>query len=706
VNVARNLQPRTRAAIILSVVVVGLLVAVQLTRTDLVAPGVDLGPNTTILAVAMLIALVIGCLIVDRMPSNPVGWILVLLGLFGLFSELVGEYAIYALFRDPGSLPLGPEAAWLYSWVWVGIVGLIPPLLLYFPNGALPSRRWKVVLWADAGFATLFFVDALFLWSERGPVFLDVGEVTLGEPSPLQTAVSFLGIGLLVFVLAGCAWGMVHRYRRADGVERHQLKWLAFASVYYALAILTTYMIFSAKVPVLNLLTNFSIASLPAAIGVAVFKYRLYDIDVVINKALVYGSLAAFITAIYVGIVVGVGTLIGAGDDPNLGLSIVATALIAVAFQPFKSRVQRLANRLVYGKRSTPYEVLAEFSTKMSGSYAQDELLSQMASTLAEGTGAASAHVWVKIGDQIRLAASYHRGSAHTEEEDAHEPVTLEGGDLKIPDSDHVVRVSHKGELLGALAITKRAGEAVTPVEEKLMNDLAAQAGVVLRNARLNVELLLRLEELRASRQRLVAAANQARRRLERDLHDGAQQQLVALKVKLSLAQRLTTQEKVKVFLTQLQAEADDALQTLRDLARGIYPPLLADKGLPMALTAQANKTSLDVEVRAEGVGRYPQEVEAAVYFCCLEALQNVAKYAGPCEVVITLADSGGNLSFEVKDDGCGFDSADSKRGHGLQNMSDRVDALGGEISVSSSPGAGTTVTGRIPVHSLEPATA
>jgi signal transduction histidine kinase len=706
VSVARNLQPRTRAAVLLSVVVVAFLVVLQLTRRDLVTPGVDLGPNTTILALAMLVALVIGCLIVDRMPSNPVGWILVLLGLFGMISELAGEYAIYALFREPGSLPLGAEAAWLYSWVWVGIVGLIPPLLLYFPNGSLPSRRWKVVLWADAGFALLFFVDALFLWPHRGPVFLDVDEVTLGTPTPLQEAVSYFGIGLLFFVLAGCAWGMVHRYRRADGVERHQLKWLAFASVYYALAILTTYVIFSAKVPVLNLLTNFSIASLPVAIGIAVFKYRLYDIDVVINKALVYGALAAFITAIYVGIVVGVGTLIGAGDDPNLGLSIVATALIAVAFQPFKSRVQRLANRLVYGKRSTPYEVLAEFSTKMSGSYAQDELLSQMASTLAEGTGAASAHVWVKIGEQIRLAASFHRGTAHSEQEDAHEPVTLEDGALLIPDSDHVVRVSHKGELLGALAITKRAGEAVTPVEEKLMNDLAAQAGVVLRNARLNEELLLRLEELRASRQRLVAAANQARRRLERDLHDGAQQQLVALKVKLSLAQRLTTQEKVKVFLTQLQAEADDALQTLRDLARGIYPPLLADKGLPMALTAQANKTSLDVEVRAEGVGRYPQEVEAAVYFCCLEALQNVAKYAGPCEVVITLTDAGGNLSFEVKDDGCGFDSAGSKRGHGLQNMSDRVDALGGEISVSSSPGAGTTVTGRIPVHSLEPATA
>ncbi len=155
----------------------------------------------------MLVALVIGCLIVDRMPSNPVGWMLVLLGLFGMISELVGEYAIYALLREPGSLPLGPEAAWLYSWVWVGIVGLIPPLLLYFPNGALPSRRWKVVLWADAGFALLFFVDALILWPLRGPVFLNVDEMTLEGAEPAADGLTFLGIGLLLFVLAGLRLG-------------------------------------------------------------------------------------------------------------------------------------------------------------------------------------------------------------------------------------------------------------------------------------------------------------------------------------------------------------------------------------------------------------------------------------------------------------------------------------------------------------------
>jgi signal transduction histidine kinase len=266
-----------------------------------------------------------------------------------------------------------------------------------------------------------------------------------------------------------------------------------------------------------------------------------------------------------------------------------------------------------------------------------------------------------------------------------------------------VVDVVHRGELLGALSITKRSGEAITVVEGKLLSDLASQAGVVLRNVRLTEELLQRLEELKASRQRLVGAQDQERRRLERDLHDGAQQQLVALKVKLSLAERFSTEEKVKQFLTQLQAEADDTLQTLRDLARGIYPPLLADKGLPAALLAQANKSPLDVQVAADGVGRYPENVEAAVYFCCLEALQNCAKYAGGGHVWIRLSVGDGHLTFEVADDGPGFDPADRGSGHGIQNMLDRMDALEGYLTVTSQMGAGTTVRGGVPVSAVEP---
>jgi signal transduction histidine kinase len=373
---------------------------------------------------------------------------------------------------------------------------------------------------------------------------------------------------------------------------------------------------------------------------------------------------------------------VGAGDRPNLGLSIAATAVVAVAFQPVRSRVQHLANRLVYGKRATPYEVLSEFSSRVAGVYATEELLGRMARLLADGTGARSATVWLRVGPEMRPAATWPEGTSPEQ-------------------ADRRVEVSHRGEVLGALSVAKRPGESLSSVESKLLSDLASQAGVVLRNVRLTEELLARLEELAASRKRLVAAQDEERRRIERNLHDGAQQQLVALKVRLSLVERISSEEKVKAMLADLAAEADGALQTLRDLARGIYPPLLEQRGLAEALSAQAAKATVPVGVEAEGLGRYPREVEAAVYFCCLEALNNAGKYAGASQVVVRLRHRGGELSFEVQDDGAGFD-ASAPRGSGLTNMADRMAAIGGEIEVISAPGSGTTVRGRVPV--AEPA--
>jgi signal transduction histidine kinase len=229
----------------------------------------------------------------------------------------------------------------------------------------------------------------------------------------------------------------------------------------------------------------------------------------------------------------------------------------------------------------------------------------------------------------------------------------------------------------------------VSPSDEKLVEDLASQAGLVLRNVRL-------IEELRASRQRLVAAQDEERRRLERNLHDGAQQQLVALSVKLRLAEQLAERDPARstAMLAELRDDTNDALDNLRDLARGIYPPLLADKGLAEALRGQARKAAVPVEVDPDGVGRYPQEIEAAVYFCCLEALQNVAKYARASTVTVRLGTENGDLTFEVSDDGDGFDPVTTPRGAGMQNMADRLEALGGRLRVRSAPGTGTTISG------------
>ena len=267
-----------------------------------------------------------------------------------------------------------------------------------------------------------------------------------------------------------------------------------------------------------------------------------------------------------------------------------------------------------------------------------------------------------------------------------------------IAGADRVALVHYQGETLGALSASKRPGENLTPVEGKLMSDLAAQAGLVLRNIGLTEQLRARLAELQASRLRIVAAADDQRRRIERNIHDGAQQQLLAIAAKLAAAESVAgrDEERERALVAQLKTETSEALGTLRELARGIYPPLLADQGLTAAVTTQASKAPRPVEVNAGGLGRYPAEIETAIYFCCLEALQNAARHAPASAVRVSLAEDRGQVMFTVTDDGPGFDPAAVAAGSGLRNMSDRLAALGGSCQVDSYPGRGTTVAGRI----------
>ncbi|HET9442998.1 MAG TPA: sensor histidine kinase [Acidimicrobiales bacterium] len=441
-------------------------------------------------------------------------------------------------------------------------------------------------------------------------------------------------------------------------------------------------------------------AVIPVALFAGILRYRLWDVDRFISRTLVYSGLAGFVSAVYVAVVVGIGSLFGDAQTENIGLSIVATGIVAIAFQPVKERVQKFANRLVYGQRATPYEVLSEFSERVAETPATDELLARMARILAEGTGTRRADVWVRVGGELRPAASWPAGAEPLA------PLLITGDDIPwIDNVTSAVPVRHHGELFGALSVTKPANEALTPTEEKLLGDLGRQAGLVLRNVQLTADLLARLEELRASRQRVLSAQDEARRRLERNLHDGAQQQLVALKVQLSLAEGMLEDvgepgEPVLEMVRMIKAQMGEALENLRDLARGIYPPLLAAEGLGRALRSQAAKVSgVSVEVEADGIGRYDQDAEAAVYFCTLEALQNISKYAGATEVEIRLCEADGHLTFEVSDNGCGFDLERVGKGAGTQNMADRLEALDGELEIRSAPGQGTTVVGRLPLR-------
>jgi signal transduction histidine kinase len=522
-----------------------------------------------------------------------------------------------------------------------------------------------------------------------------VSPVRLIPDSLAGPVVNAVQTAFIPLSLAAAA-GLAVRYRRATPDVRHQIKWVAFVSLLTGVALLIAGLLFGNPLGALLAVGPL----IPVAAGIAIFKYRLYDIDVVISKTIVYGSLAALITLVYVVIVAGIGSLgpgfLRTGSRPGLGLSIVATAVVAVAFQPVRERVQRLANRLVFGRRATPYEALSEFAGRMGGTYAADDVLPRMAQILAEGTGASGAVVWLKDGDGLVAGASWPAGAGPPQRL---APVVLAGeAPPAIAGAGRVALVPYQGETLGALSVSKRPGESLTPVEGKLMSDLAAQAGLVLHNIGLTGQLRARLAELQASRLRIVTAQDEQRRRIERDIHDGAQRQLLAIADALAVTQSLAGQdeERERSLIAQLKAETSGALETLRELARGVYPPLLADQGLAAAVRAQASKAPGPVEVSTDGVGRYPPEIETAIYFCCVEALQNAARHAPGSAVRVSLAGCGAEVVFTVADDGPGFEPATAADGAGLRNMGDRLAALGGSCRVDSSPGHGTTVAGRI----------
>ena len=418
----------------------------------------------------------------------------------------------------------------------------------------------------------------------------------------------------------------------------------------------------------------------PVAIGYAILRRRLFDIDLVVKKTVAYSLVAVALTGLYLA-VLAVATL------GNVSRLLVGLLLLVVTFRPVLRAARSIADRVVYGRRATPYEVMSEFSERMSETYSTDDVLPRMAAVLQGATGAEAADVWLRVGRELRPSASSPNGGR------PRVPVPSIDDTMPAMPGDLAAEVRQQGELLGALAVTMPANDPLDPARERLVRDLAAQAGPVLRNVRL-------IEELRASRQRMVAAQDEERRKLERNIHDGAQQQLVALSVRTRLADSMVDRDPAKAheMLAQIQTDTNDALETLRDLARGIYPPLLADKGLTAALQAQARKTTLPIHIEADGVDRYPADVEATVYFCVLEALNNVAKYADAQRVDVTLADVDGAMRFEVRDDGRGFDPSRVDAGTGIQGMQDRLDATGGVLRLESHPGAGTTVTGIVPM--------
>ncbi|CAN5828913.1 hypothetical protein BH23ACT4_BH23ACT4_05170 [soil metagenome] len=599
-----------------------------------------------------------------------------------LSDQVVFEALLNSLLA-PADLPRDVAVVLILERGWLASLGGFLTLgLLLFPDGHLPSRRWRIVA------ATSVVGIGLFT---SGNIIAGLPSSTIPWESPdtgtgLVSALMELGLVLVgISILASLA-SLFARYRKSGTEKRHQIRWMLFGASVFALSFIVAFAVSTTagNPTAANYATLLAMPLLVGAYGVGIVRYRLYDIDVVINRSLVFGALALFITGVYVAIVVGLGNLIG--DPSNLGVAIAATALVAVVFEPVRARVQHWANVVVYGRRATPYEVLAGMSAATG---TPEEQLSEATRLLAEGTGAENVAIWNADETEAAPVAASPMDVI---------PARDDGWDLEV-------LMFHEEEEVGTVTLRKRRGDQVSPQDERLVVEFAGQASLVVANTLLNQRLRQRLDELTESRRRLVSTQDETRRRLERDLHDGAQQQLVALKVKLGMAKTMAGREDAPTVVSTLEGishDADSAVDTLRDLARGIYPPLLEAEGLATAIEAQANKAPLAVSVSADDVGRYLREVEAQVYFCVLEALNNAVKYAGAESVQIILEDTGGALTFSVTDDGAGFDPAEVSGGPGLQGMADRIDTIGGELHVEAASGKGTTVRAKIPAKIQE----
>jgi signal transduction histidine kinase len=643
----------------------------------------------------------IGLLVVPRQPRNGAVWAIIW-GALATGTYCLGMALIYRgidaagitgdwLSLSPAEVPFQVSFPAMVT-AWLYVPGIYLPLtlgFLLFPDGKLPGRRWEWARWA--ALAGIVFTSAILAHAFRPSSTLAYFNSVEVHPQEYSAAIGpflssvfwTLSYATLLPVLAGIA-AMVVRYRRAGPAERRP-----FRVVLWGSAVLVGLLVPAVIVDGLGGTTTASriglivgLAVFITAYGVALAKYRLYDFNIVVQRSVVFVVLATFIALTYATLSYGVGSLFGSDNVATL----VATAVVAVAFEPVRRIAQRWANRVAYGERAAPYEVLDDLTGRLASSEDGEGVLRRMAQLLSDGTGATRTTIWLDEGSGIQPVATW--------------PAEEEPGSVVDLTSDQVFPVRHGEEVVGALEVIKPRGTVLSSVETRLILDLAGSAGAVFGYQRLNDSLRARAHDLAESRTRLVEAQDVERRRLERDLHDGAQQMIVALRVKIGLARSMAAKQgatKLEQLLGGLSEEAQAALDEVRALARGIYPPVLESDGLGPAISGLASSAPGEIEVNGQGLRRYPREVEAAVYFQVSEAVTNAIKHAsGP--IRIDLEDAGSELLFSVVDNGPGFDVASANGGSGLQNMRDRIEAVGGELDIISGPGVGTKTQGRVPL--------
>ena len=642
----------------------------------------------------------------------------------------VDFFASYLVIFGFGSLLVWVAIALLIFWRWSDdrMALLVALFLVLFPatqildsptavGAAYPSWQVLTTFLDILGYVSLLlffylFPDGRFVprWTRSvafGYVVLNIlGGLISGLPfSDMITF--FLGLPLLIVVVGIGLFSQVYRYRRvSSSVQRQQTKWVVYGVV-------TTVLLFTGVVslgqvffsiphlvPLLVASTTIYSCELliPLSIGFSILRYRLWDIDIIINRTLVYGLLTAGIVAIYVLVVVSLGTVLQA--QGNLLISLVATGLIAVLFQPLRLRLQRAVNHLMFGERDTPYTVISRLGQRLEATLAPDAVLPTLVETVAQALKLPHVAITLKQDGEFVTAVSYGK------EPGGGKPHPYISGNVGVSLADALIRLPliYQTEQIGELLLAPRGpGESFTPADRALLSDLARQAGVAAHAVRLTTDLQRLTGELQQSRTELVTTREEERRRLRRDLHDGLGSALTSVTFQLDAACNLLDHDPqaVRTLLIELKGQMQTSIADIRRLVYNLRPPILDEWGLVAALREQVVQYQLNqVQVTVDAPGSLPAlpaAVEVAAYRIAMEALANVIRHAraGTCAIRLDVTDE--VLIVEIQDNGSGL-PPHYHAGVGISAMRERAAELGGSCVIEDVATGGTRVSARLPL--------
>jgi signal transduction histidine kinase len=620
-------------------------------------------------------------------PANRAAWLFLVMATVLAIGKAIGAAVSLVAVTNPevahawAAVVLVDASGWAVLSAGVSVFAI-------FPDGRYqrPYERW-VVRGVPVAFLPVMLLQ--LLESQRVDTS-QFGWIPLDAASPIYlggldlagtVAGAVLGANLLAIVPVLAL--LLLRYRRFGEEQRRQIKWPLYTLSVAAIGVLIISLVPETVMPfwvaaVLYLGTQ---ALLPAGLAMGIVMHRALDIDDVIRRSVVYGALWALIAAVYV---VGAAAFgIAVGQRVPLALAVVLAIGATLLFQPARRRLEGVADRLVFGPRVTGYELISRLGVRLQSTVAAEDVAGSVASAVREGLGAS----WVRVTlnrpepTPIATAGIYPADPAAVE--------------LSAP-------LVHGDNVVGVIECGPKVEGRYDAADQELLNTLGRQAALAIRNSQLSTQLSHHLDELAASRARLVQAEEVGRRRLERDLHDGVQQELVGVLARLGLARNQLRRDRdlAETTLREAQVDAQRALEGLQELARGIHPAILTDRGLIEAVEERATRMTIPVEVHANGLGegaRFPLELEGAAYFFVSEGLANILKYASASRVHVRFHSEPGQLVVEVEDDGRGFEPKGVKKS-GLRGLEDRISALGGRVEVTSRPGHGTELRAYLPV--------